>query len=392
MTSSDLPERASEGSCFDRELKAKEAATGLETIAAAFALPAAARRIAPLGHGNVNDTYLVTCADGQHYVLQRLNTAVFKQPEKVMANIALLGEHVATRAWPQGHQPRRWEVPTLLGCRDPGADGRHRHWLKRPDGAWRMLSYVGDSISYDTVQGPAHAAEVGRALGGFHRLIHDLPSAALHDTLEGFHITPRYLEAYDRISSQSGVPVCSTRRACEAFVEARRLRVPVLERARASGKLPLRPIHGDPKVNNILLDRCSGQAIALIDLDTVKPGLVHYDIGDCLRSGCNPAGEEADDLDAVSFSMELCRPMLAGYLELARPFLTPAELDHIGDAVWLISFELGLRFFSDYLNGNRYFKCRDPQQNLQRAQVQFRLTESIEAQQQAIARLVQELR
>jgi Ser/Thr protein kinase RdoA (MazF antagonist) len=243
---------------------------------------------------------------------------------------------------------------------------------------------------------------VGRALGGFHRLIHDLPCERLHDTLEGFHVTPRYLEAYDRLQAQGcGGPETAVASACDgdgdtaychAFIADRRSLAGVLERARACGLLQLRPIHGDPKVNNVLFDRHSGRAVAVVDLDTVKPGLVHYDIGDCLRSGCNPAGEETTDLGAVHFDLALARPMLQGYLELARPFLSDADLDHIPVAAQLISFELGLRFFSDHLAGNRYFKCRHPRHNLERALVQFRLTTSIEAQLEPLRQLVAELR
>jgi Ser/Thr protein kinase RdoA (MazF antagonist) len=234
---------------------------------------------------------------------------------------------------------------------------------------------------------------VGRALGRFHLLIHDLPCDQLADTLEGFHVTPRYLQAYRSVlASQPPGAGCQGSRWCHAFVAQRLQLAPVLERARDQGLLRLRPIHGDPKGNNVLLDRRSGEAVALVDLDTVKPGLVQYDIGDCLRSGCNPAGEDANDPAAVRFDLDLCRPMLSGYLELARPCLSAADLDHIAVAVRLIAFELGLRFFTDHLAGNRYFRCRHPNHNLERALVQFRLTESIEAQQQAIAQLVEELR
>ena len=166
----------------------------------------------------------------------------------------------------------------------------------------------------------------------------------------------------------------------------------VLEEARAQGRLRLRPIHGDPKVNNVLLDTATGQAVALVDLDTVKPGLVHYDIGDCLRSGCNPQGEETEHWEAVRFDPDLCRALLQGYLSQARGFLTAADYDHLYDAVRLIAFELGLRFFTDYLEGNVYFKARHREHNLARALVQFRLTESIESQETAIGAIIRDLR
>jgi Ser/Thr protein kinase RdoA (MazF antagonist) len=361
----------------------------LLAIAGAFSLPGAITAIDPLGQGNVNDTYRVSCAcpDGtaSHFVLQRLNTHVFKHPEWVMANMALLSHHTAGLAWPQAARSRRWELPRLVPTR-AGAD-----WLSSAGEFWRLLTYVANSTSHDTVQSADHAAEVGRALGGFHRLVHDLPCSQLHDTLEGFHITPGYLEAYDQLPLPAPGPPCEQTAWCRQFIEERRSLAPVLEEAKACGRLQLRPIHGDPKVNNVLFDRDSGRAIAMVDLDTVKPGLLHYDIGDALRSGCNPAGEEATDLAAVHLDLDLCRSMLAGYLELARPILTAADLELIPTALRLLSFELGLRFFSDHLAGNRYFKCRHPRHNLDRALVQFTLTESIEAQQQQLDQLVQQL-
>jgi Ser/Thr protein kinase RdoA (MazF antagonist) len=351
----------------------------------------------------VNDTFRVSCAAGaceeRHFVLQRLNTRVFERPDWVMANMARLSDHAAGRPWPQPGQPRRWELPRLLPTR--GA----RSWLQQGPECWRMLTFVADSSSPDTVLSDAHAAEVGRALGAFHLLVHDLPCDQLHDTLEGFHVTPGYLHSYDQLVEQgstetSPAPGEGTGNQtanqdavawCHRFIADRRSLAPVLEQARSSGLLQLRPIHGDPKVNNVLLDRGSGQAVAMVDLDTLKPGLLHYDIGDALRSGCNPAGEEATDLAAVQFDAQRCRAMLTGYLELARPILSEADLELIPTAARLISFELGLRFFSDHLAGNRYFKCRHPSHNLERALVQFTLTERVEAQEHQLEQLVREL-
>jgi hypothetical protein len=376
----------------------------LREIAEAFALPAAVGRIEPLGQGNVNDTYRVRCVAGSgeaaQFVLQRLNTAVFARPDWVMANLARLSEHAAGRPWPQADQPRRWQLPQLLPTRDAGT------WLRRGPDCWRMLSFVPDTTSPDTVLSDDHATEVGRALGGFHRLVHDLPCDQLHDTLEGFHVTPGYLHSYDQLVERGSAAPGQTKGGdggdgddgnpeavawCHRFIAGRRSLAPVLEQARASGRLQPRPIHGDPKVNNVLLDRASGQAVALVDLDTVKPGLLHYDIGDALRSGCNPVGEETQDLAAVQFDPGRCRAMLTGYLELARPILSGADLELIPTAARLLSFELGLRFFSDHLAGNRYFRCRHPGHNLERALVQFTLTERIEAREGELEQMVREL-
>ena len=179
---------------------------------------------------------------------------------------------------------------------------------------------------------------------------------------------------------------------CIAFIRAREHLAGVLEEAKAAGRLQLRPIHGDPKLNNVMFDGATGEAVALVDLDTIKPGLVHYDIGDCLRSGCNRLGEETDDWRSVQFDLEFCQAILEGYIGEAHRFLGPADYDHLFDAIRLIAFELGLRFFSDHLAGDHYFKTDRPGHNLQRALVQFRLTESIESQEHAIRAIVQQLR
>jgi Ser/Thr protein kinase RdoA (MazF antagonist) len=253
---------------------------------------------------------------------------------------------------------------------------------------WRMITFVPESHSVDVVVDAQQARELGIGLGVFHQLINDLPPSRLADTLEGFHITPGYLPAYRRALVNTTVEPCEASEHCLAFIRDREGDCDVLERAKERGELPLRPIHGDPKINNVMLDRRSGRAIALIDLDTVKPGLVHYDIGDCLRSCCNRLGEETSDHQNVEFDLELADAILAGYLSVAGSFLSAAERRYIPDAARLISFELGMRFFSDYLQGNIYFQANDPQHNLRRAMVQFQLTTSIEAQLPQLRHLV----
>jgi Ser/Thr protein kinase RdoA (MazF antagonist) len=178
---------------------------------------------------------------------------------------------------------------------------------------------------------------------------------------------------------------------CLQFVRARRAWAGVLEEARAQGRLFLRPIHGDPKVNNVMLDTATGEAVGLVDLDTVKPGLVHYDIGDCLRSGGNPLGEETEQWERVNFEPDLGRAILKGYLSLAQDFLTENDYAYLYDAIRLLAFELGLRFFTDYLAGNVYFKARHREHNLARALVQFKLTESIESQEAALRAIIRDL-
>jgi Ser/Thr protein kinase RdoA (MazF antagonist) len=266
------------------------------------------------------------------------------------------------------------------------------HWIGSDGSFWRAISFIDGAQSFETIQNIGHAQEIGYALAMFHLLIKDLPLEALADTLEGFHITPRYLRHYDEVLSKTGPSQSPEVDYARQFINRRRTLVDVLERAKEQGKLPLRPIHGDPKVNNVMIDIQTGQAVGFVDLDTVKPGLIHYDIGDCLRSCCNPLGEEVEHGEMVRFELDFCRAVLKGYLSLAGEFLKNTEYEYLFDAIHLIAFELGLRYFTDYLEGNIYFKVEQAEQNLNRALVQFKLTESIESQEAEIQSLIRDLR
>jgi Ser/Thr protein kinase RdoA (MazF antagonist) len=337
------------------------------------------------GNGNINDTYLVTTEQGEesHFVLQRINTQVFRQPHLIMQNMRVFTEHMRKRAREEGHH---WEMPRVLQARD-GQD----FYIDAQNNFWRAISYVASARSFETIKGVDHAREVGHALGMFQHLISDLPIEMLADTLEGFHITPRYLRQYDQTFSQNGHKSSPEVQFGLDFIAARRNWAHVLENARERGKLKLRPVHGDPKVNNVMIEESTGRAISLVDLDTVKPGLIHYDIGDCMRSGCNPLGEEIEEWETVYFEPEIGQALLTGYLTEARHFLTPADYEYLFDSIRLIAFELGVRFFTDYLAGNVYFKVRHPEHNLLRALVQFKLTESIESHEADIRNIVQSM-
>jgi hypothetical protein len=341
--------------------------------------------IREFGNGNINDTYLVTnhLNEEKNFVLQRINTQVFKQPKLIMQNMRVFTEHMRRRAREEGHY---WEMPRVLSAQD-GQD----YYIDVEGNFWRAISYVHAAHSFDTITSLGHAREVGHALGTFQHLISDLPIGSLADTLEGFHITPRYLQSFDLTFSQNGFRSNPEVRHCLDFVSTRRDWAHVLENARLQGRLPLRPVHGDPKVNNVMIEEATGRAISLVDLDTVKPGLIHYDIGDCMRSGCNPLGEETEQWEAVHFEPEIGQAILTGYLTQARHFLTEADYEYLFDSIRLLAFELGVRFLTDHLAGNVYFKVKHPEHNLQRALVQFKLTESIEAHETDIRNIVQSM-
>ena len=336
-----------------------------------------------LGDGNINQTFLVTVnSEINNFVLQQINTQVFPQPELVMNNILTFTNHVNQKlANSSLYNNRCWQVPQVLLT-----STNRNHYIDPDRNFWRAISYIDNARSYNTVRDLQHAQELGYGLGLFHSLISDLDITQLADTLPGFHITPQYFKQY-KVASNNNIEKTTEVKYCQQFIAERSELVDVLERAKARGILKIRPIHGDPKINNIMIDR-NGKAIALIDLDTIKPGLIHYDIGDCLRSGCNILGEETTDIQAVTFDLNLAAAILQGYLAIARDFITREEIDYIYDSIRLITFELGLRFFTDYLNNDVYFKVSYPEHNLNRALVQFQLVKSIESQAETIKTLI----
>lgn len=363
--------------------------TDLALVANQFDVAGHLVAINPIHSGNVNDTYLSifrTHFNEERFVIQRINKRVFTRPEWIMDNMRVLTDHVHNRlALEEEQSDRIWQLPRVISCkggRDFFVDGEGEYW--------RAITLIASATSYDRPQGAEHALEVGTVLGQFHRLISDLDPSRLKDTLPGFHVTPVYLARYDAILQTPGarekLNASIEARRLSQFIEQRRAFAPILEQAVAKGELSHRLIHGDPKVNNIMIDDITGKGTSIVDLDTVKPGLIHYDFGDALRSLCNPAGEEEEALHKVYFDVDLCEAFIKGYMAYASDFLTEHDRRYLQDSIRLIAFELGLRFFQDYLAGDVYFKVRYRENNLNRARVQFRLCESIEARGSMIRR------
>ena len=301
-----------------------------------------------------------------------------------MSNLRVLCDHVIRRLDREApREDRIWQLPRIIPCRDG------RDYFNNASGAWRAITLIASAKAFDRAQSPGHARETGAVLGQFHRLVSDLNPARVQVTLPGFHVTPLYLKRYDATARTPGakrrLKAPEAARLAE-FIEARRSLAGVLEEARRRGELIPRLIHGDPKVSNIMIDELTGKGTSIVDLDTVQPGLIHYDFGDALRSIANPAGEEAADLSRVRFDLSLCRAFVKGYLSRARDFLTKADRGYLYASVQLIAFELGLRFFEDHLAGDVYFKVRRPGQNLLRARVQLKLAADIERREKEIRR------
>lgn len=355
----------------------------MDEVLGQFCHPASGEvSLSVLGQGNINDTWLVRSPD-RAFVLQRLNSLVFPHPHLIMANLAAFSRHLREKGKPCR---QRWEnsilVPTNAG--EP-------FYTDRQGNTWRAISYIDGTITHQAITTSARARQAGWALGRFHHLLADLPASSLHDTLPGFHVLPRYLDQFDRVFSRSRSKSSPDLRFCLAFVAARRAGADLLERARRQKKVTVLAVHGDPKAANILFDAATDLAVSLIDLDTVGPGLLLSDIGDCLRSCCNVQGEEGADVSAVAFDAGMCREILAGYFSEAGGLLSDYDRSLIFEAVRLIAYELGLRFLTDYLAGNDYFKVSHAEENLRRALVQFHLVESIEGQKREIEGIVREV-
>jgi Ser/Thr protein kinase RdoA (MazF antagonist) len=353
-----------------------------------FAIDPPVDAIAPLGRGLINDTYRLD-ASGRRYVLQRINGRVFPEPERIMANLARLARH------PEPPEALGLRVPALIPSRT-GAS-----FVRDPAGAvWRLMEFIPDTCNLSRIQGESQAREVGRVLGRFHRWTAVLPSDDFAVTLPGYHDTPSYLERLRALSNPAAIQGgseyadCPDRTAPEiatllSFIEARLDLAEALDRAVQTGRIALRLTHGDPKLDNILFDRDGRRALALIDLDTIQPGLIQHDLGDCLRSCCNALGEGETDPTRVRFDLALAEAILTGYAEATRGWLSGEDIDCLFDGIRVMPFELGLRFLTDHLQGDRYFKVDRPGRNLIKARIQFALVADIERREPDIRALIE---
>jgi Ser/Thr protein kinase RdoA (MazF antagonist) len=349
----------------------------LAGIAGSFDIPEAIDSVEPLGRGLINDTFRVD-AGGRGYVLQRINAAIFPDPARIMSNLRALDRHARR----QFHLGLR--IPALIPTRQGDAALTDSHGA-----VWRLMELIEDAETLSRLESPEQARAVGTLLGRFHTLVQSLSVEMLGISLPGFHDTPAYLANFiATLSSVDEGCLGAEAEDCIGFVLARRALAVRLADAQAQGRIPLRITHGDPKLDNILFGRSAGTACALIDLDTVQPGLILHDVGDCLRSCCNRSGESADGRTDVSFDLTLAEPILCAYAEQTRDWLTAGEIALMGDAVRLMPFELGVRFLTDHLDGNRYFKVSEPGENLRKAGIQFALVRDIERKISTIKRLV----
>jgi len=347
----------------------------LALVASRFQLGGRFLDAAPHGSGHINDTYASRVATPQgvrRYVHQRINTNIFRQPEQLMDNVVRVTRHLGRKIAEAGGNPQR-EALTVV----PALDGRP-YWKNEAGNFWRTYLFIEGARSYDIPPAPEAVYEAARAFGRFQRLLSELAGPRLNETIPYFHDTPRRMAAFDQaLAADVANRAASARREIE-FAQAHRAEAGRLVDLLAAGKVPERITHNDTKFNNAMLDDRTGRGVCVIDLDTVMPGLAMSDFGDAVRTGATPAAEDERDLSRVVCDLEMFDRLACGYLEEAGWFLTPAETAELAFSARLITFEIGLRFLTDYLAGDVYFKIHRPSQNHDRARAQFALVADME--------------
>ena len=348
--------------------------TALET-AAGFELGGKPVSAAVFGSGHINDTFALTVAKPAsdafvQFVLQRINPHVFPNPMAVMDNIVRVTRHLKEKYAILPDSGRR--VLTVVPTKDA------KPCLFDEDGAcWRCYRMIEDACTVDIVREPALARTASFTFARFARDLSDLPPPRLHETIPAFHDTPARLQALDAIASEDRLGRAASASHELAEINAMRHLAPLITDAFLNGSIPERIVHNDTKINNVMLDAATGEGVCVIDLDTVMPGLAPYDFGDLVRVAANPGREDSGGcrLEARRDMYEACAE---GFLEGFSGYLTEQEIRLMPVAGAVITFELAVRFLSDYLDGDRYFKTARPSHNLDRARTQIALARALE--------------
>ena len=366
-------------------ISAPEGDSVISQILTAYALPGTVADVARHGKGHINDTFCVVCKTPEggtaRFILQRLSQAAFPHPEEVMENFVGITSYLRREILAEGGDPLR-ETLSLVKTGD-GAD-----FVTDAEGrAWRLMPFIENAECYQSATPELFAAS-GRAFGRFQYMLRDYPARTLHETIPHFHDTESRFEQFlaaleaDKMNRAEGVsPEIQ-------FILRRKADCGVALRALREGKLPLRVTHNDTKLNNILIDRDTHEGICIIDLDTTMPGLAINDFGDSIRFGANHCMEDEQDLTKVNFDISLYEVFTRGFLDGARGSLTPAELEYLPWGARLMTLECGIRFLTDYLDGDHYFHVSHPRQNLDRARTQLKLVKDMEEQFDAMGAVV----
>jgi aminoglycoside phosphotransferase (APT) family kinase protein len=356
-------------------------------VAEAFAIPGRWLGSQPLRTGWINETLIAVFDEGgrrTRYVQQRINRAVFPEPERVMENVARVTAHVLAKLEREGAPERERRALRLVPARD-GASS----WRDPAGETWRTWRYVEGASSRDVVRAPAEAAAAAEAFARFQAQVADLPGPRLHETIPGFQDARlRFEQLLAAVRADAAGRLAECRREVD-FALAREPLVDRLNELRAAGALPERITHGDTKINNVLLDDRTGAALCVIDLDTVMPGLAVYDFGDLARTAATRAAEDERDLERVRVDPALFAAIAAGWLRGAGASLVPAERAELVFAARLLPLMIGMRFLADHLAGDRYFRCDRPGHNLDRARAQLALAADFERRADALETIVE---
>jgi hypothetical protein len=339
--------------------------------------------------GHINETYTATYNQGGtlvRYIHQKINRSVFKDPVSVMDNLVRVTRHIRMKLEQRGVKDVTRKVITVIPTREG------RPYYCDPQGEyWRSFVFVERTQTFESVESPQQAFEAGKAFGKFQELVADLPSPRLQETIPYFHNTRKRFAALQQAIAEDP---CNRAQAAAKeiqFALQHESLVDVLLNAQTAGQIPERITHNDTKFNNVMLDAQNGEEMCVVDLDTVMPGLVLYDFGDMVRTTTSPTMEDEADLAKVELQMPLFESLARGYLAGAGSFITPAERSFLAFSGKLITFTIGIRFLTDFLLGDIYFRVHRPAHNLARCRTQFKLAESIEQQEEKAQRFVDSL-
>jgi len=338
------------------------------------------------GSGHINDSYRISpgLPGAGSYLLQRINHGIFKDVPLLTDNILKVTRHLSSKIRSGGSS-----IPFVDLSLVPAKDGRY-YYPDEEGNFWRMFNYIDGSKSYDLVPGPELAYEGGKAFGLFLGLTSDMEGGHLSETIRDFHNIETRLAAFRKVCGEDPCGRVAEARDEIHFIESRADEMHTIIRLGRAGEIPLRVTHNDTKFNNILFDS-NNRAICIVDLDTVMPGYVLYDFGDAIRTGANTGEEDEADLEKVGINLELFKAYSRGFLETAGGFLTSAEKKHLAFSARFMTFIIGLRFLTDFLAGDTYYKTHFPGHNLQRARAQLRLVSSMEEYAPAMEGIISDL-
>ena len=325
------------------------------------------------GEGHINDTFVVWREDhSKRFILQRINTDTFTNPVGLMENVCGVTRHLRAKILAEGGDPARETlnvIPTLSGS---------TCYLDADGGAWRAYDFVEDTICLQQVGSEADFRTVAETLGKFQNQLEDYPASTLHETIARFHDTPNRYANFEKALAADALGRAKNITSEIEFIHAREQDCHVLLDQLAAGEIPLRVTHNDTKINNVLIDAATGKGICVIDLDTVMPGLSAYDFGDSIRTGANDCAEDEPDQSKVHFDLHLYEVFAKGYLSTAGASMSMAEKKSLAWGARLMTLECGIRFLTDYLEGDHYFRIARPDHNLDRARTQFTLVRQME--------------